>query len=103
VVADARKLVALYDRGALTHHGLMIALAQAATAAGPDELVPHLPGWVLGELRARANGSPRLIAIASVCAMPGFDAEAYFREENRLYADGLRRWAEFFAATDRTG
>ena len=97
MITDGRKLMDLYDRGVLTRGGLAICVAQAATAVEPSEMAAHLPHWVLDELRAKAGEPPGRV-FGSVCALPGFDAEAHFREETRLHADGLRRWADYFAA-----
>lgn len=100
-MVEPAKLVGLYERGALTRHELLIRLCQSAADRAPAAVATELPADVLAEVREWSAAPPdspdRCRVFGSVCAGPGFDAEAHFREESRRLYDGLWRWHGFFA------
>ena len=100
-MVEPAKLVRQYEEGVLTRHELLIRLCQAAADRAPAGIAGELPAEVLAEVRewsaAPPDGPDRCRVFGSVCAGPGFDAEAHFREESRRLYDGLWRWHRHFA------
>jgi hypothetical protein len=100
-MVEPAKLLRWYEAGRVTRHELLLRLLQAAAEREPAEIAADLPTDLLAEVRERAAVPPATPdgcrVIGSVCAGPGFDAEAHFREESRRLYDGLWRWHGYFA------
>lgn len=103
-MVEPAKLLRLYDAGVLTRHELLIRLGQAAADRAPAGIAAEFPADVLAEVREWAAVPPaspdRCRVFGSICAGPGFDADAYFREESRRLYEGLWRWHRHFADTE---
>ncbi|MDY3554647.1 hypothetical protein R5W24_003773 [Gemmata sp. JC717] len=94
------KLVAGYHRGMITGHELVWQLITAATRISPKELLPLVPEELLNDVRQRGlnppdspEAAPRVIA--SVCSTGAFDWNAWQREQQAKYYDGVWRWYRF--------
>jgi hypothetical protein len=104
-MSNPARLVQLYEASAFSRQESLLRLLQAAAERSPAEIASELPPDVIDELRGRSATAPaspdECRVFGSVCAGPGFDAEAHFRKESQRFYDGLRRWHAYFVDAQR--
>ena len=95
-----RRLITLYDRGTITKTELSWGISQSATDPHFFEHIDLVPRELMPQLREiaeHAQAHPEdCLMIHSICTRPGFDYEAYDREQRETAYWSARRLREHF-------
>ena len=99
-MTDLSKLLKLYDCCEITPMELLIGLVQAAVESPPEQIIPLLSPESLQKLQEASKNPPttpdKQLFCDISCHGPGFDWEAWQREQQRLWYDGVWRWHHYF-------
>jgi hypothetical protein len=102
-----QKVVAMYERGAITGHEAAMRLCDFAATLDPATFVQVVPEELLRDIRERTADIPhpdqaRRFAMGSYVSTLDPEAEkARVLAESRQYVAGLRTWKAYFESIGR--